>query len=53
MLRMRCTRDTGLGLHAFELDAALIGRSRAIDFTFQWLDSEMWVGEDFRIVVSP
>jgi glucoamylase len=47
------TRDTGLGLHAFELDAELMGRSRAIDFTFQWLDSEAWVGEDFRIVMSP
>jgi hypothetical protein len=30
-----------------------MGRSRAIDFTFQWLDSEAWVGEDFRIVMSP
>ena len=47
-----CTRDTGLGLHVLDLHAASIGRSRAIDFTFQWLDSEMWVGEDFRIVVS-
>jgi glucoamylase len=47
-----CTRDSGLGLHVLDLHAASIGRSRAIDFTFQWLDSEMWVGEDFRIVVS-
>jgi glucoamylase len=47
-----CTRDTGLGLHVLDLDAASIGCSRAIDFTFQWLDSEMWVGEDFRIAVS-
>jgi glucoamylase len=47
-----CTRDTGLGLHVLDLRAASIGRSRAINFSFQWLDSEMWVGEDFRIVVS-
>jgi glucoamylase len=47
-----CTRDTGLGLHAFDLPAASISGSRAINFTFQWLDSEMWVGEDFRIVVA-
>jgi glucoamylase len=47
-----CTRDTGLGLHVLDLHAASIGRSRSIDFTFQWLDREMWVGEDFRIVVS-
>jgi hypothetical protein len=47
-----CTRDTGLGLHALDFDAASIGSSRSIDFTFQWLDSEMWVGEDFHIAVS-
>jgi glucoamylase len=47
-----CTRDTALGLHILDIHAASIGRSRAIDFTFQWLDSELWVGEDFRIVVS-
>jgi glucoamylase len=47
-----CTRDTSLGLYVLDIHAASIGRSRAIDFTFQWLDSEMWVGEDFRIVVS-
>jgi glucoamylase len=47
-----CTRDTSLGLHVLDLHAASIGRSHAIDFTFQWLDSEMWVGEDFHIVVS-
>jgi glucoamylase len=47
-----CTRDTGLGLHVLDLYAASIDRSRAVDFTFQWLDSETWVGEDFRIVVT-
>jgi glucoamylase len=47
-----CTHDTGLGLHALELPAALLGRARAVDFTFQWLDSEMWAGENFRVVVS-
>jgi glucoamylase len=47
-----CTRDTGLGLHVVDIHAASIGGARAIDFTFQWLDSETWVGEDFRIVVS-
>ena len=46
------TRDTGLGLHILDLHVTSIGRSRAIDFTFQWLDSEVWAGEDFRIVVS-
>jgi hypothetical protein len=30
-----CTRDTSLGLHVLDLHAASIGRSRAIDFTFQ------------------
>lgn len=46
------TNDTGLGLHTAVLRAVLIGRSRAIDFTFQWLDNEMWVGQDFHVVVS-
>ena len=43
------TRDTGLGLHALDIDAASIGSSRAVDFTFQWLDSEIWAGKNFRI----
>jgi glucoamylase len=46
------TRDTSLGLHVLDLPAASIRQSRTVDFTFQWLDSGMWVGEDFRIVVS-
>jgi glucoamylase len=45
------TSDTGLGLHAWELPAALLGGAHAIDFTFQWLDSEIWVGENFRVDV--
>jgi hypothetical protein len=47
-----CTRDTGLGLHALELQAASIGQGHAIDFTLQWLDDAKWAGENFRVQVA-
>ena len=46
------TEPTGLGLHTLELDAAMIGAAREIDFTFRWSDNQRWAGEDFRVMVT-
>jgi glucoamylase len=46
------TQDTELGLHAVELDAALLGAGGQIEFTFQWRDSDQWIGQNFRVAVD-
>jgi glucoamylase len=46
------TEPTGFGLYTAELDAASIGDAREIDFTFQWSDTDRWIGEDFRVTVT-
>jgi len=46
------TEQTGFGLYTAEIDAAAIGAAREIDFTFQWSDTERWIGEDFRVTVT-
>jgi glucoamylase len=46
------TEDTDLGLYALKLRAESIEHAHTIDFTFQWLDSGRWAGEEFRIDVS-
>ena len=46
------TRDSGLGLHVAELPVASRGGGETIQFTFFWLDSRTWQGEDYAIVVA-
>ncbi|MGH6777201.1 MAG: glycoside hydrolase family 15 protein [Bradyrhizobium sp.] len=46
------TNDTGLGLHCLELDAAALSQAHQIDFTFQWRDTQLWVGKDFHVAVE-
>ena len=46
------TEQTGFGLYTAEIDAAAIGAAREIDFTFQWSDTDRWIGEDFRVTVT-
>src|ERR1019366_3995163 len=41
------TTDADLGLHVLEISAALLAAARRVDFTFQWHDSQGWVGKDF------
>jgi glucoamylase len=43
------TRDTGLGLHAFELSAAALADAHDINFTAQWHDDQVWIGRDFVV----
>jgi glucoamylase len=47
------TSDTGLGLHAVELDAGALPGAYAINFTVQWRDTEAWIGQDFVVGIAP
>ena len=46
------TQDTGLGLHGFELGAAALSHAHCINFTFQWRDTQDWVGKDFHVAIE-
>ncbi len=46
------TADTGLGLHALELDAAALADAHSVDFTFQWRGTGEWAGNDFHVAVA-
>lgn len=46
------TQNTGLGLHSLELDAAVLSQAHQIDFTFQWRDTQDWVGKDYHVAVG-
>ena len=46
------TQNTGLGLHSLELDAAVLSEAHQIDFTFQWRDTQDWVGKDYHVAVG-
>jgi glucoamylase len=46
------TWATGLGLHGFEIETAKLSNVCSIDFTFQWRDTQGWVGKDFHIVID-
>jgi glucoamylase len=46
------TQDAGLGLHGFELTAAVLSQVRSINFTFQWRDTQDWVGKDFDVAID-
>jgi glucoamylase len=45
------TQDSSLGLHNFEI-VPCGTHAESIDFTFQWLDTQAWVGQDFRIMID-
>ena len=44
------TRDTGLGLHAAELDPQA---GEPVVFTFFWPEADRWEGRDFQVTVVP
>jgi glucoamylase len=46
------TQNTGLALHSLELDAAILSQAYQINFTFQWHDTQDWVGKDFHVAVG-
>lgn len=46
------TADTGLGIHSFELDAAIMPHAQRVDFTFQWSDTGEWAHSDFHVMIA-
>jgi glucoamylase len=46
------TADTGLGIHSFELDIAVLSQARRTDFAFQWLDTGEWAHDDFHVTIG-
>ena len=46
------TRDTGLGLHGVELDAAILSDAQSINFTVQWRSAQDWIGQDFLVAIT-
>lgn len=45
-----CSVDTGLGVHIVELKPRQLHAALAIDFTFDWTDTNTWEGRDFQIL---
>ncbi|MGA9322477.1 MAG: glycoside hydrolase family 15 protein, partial [Xanthobacteraceae bacterium] len=46
------TQDAGLGLHRFEVTESVLSQVRSINFTFQWRDTQDWVGKDFLVSID-
>ena len=46
------TRDVGLGIHIADLPVGALASGRTIQFTFLWLDTQTWEGEDYEIEVT-
>jgi glucoamylase len=45
------TRDTGLGVHVADLPVTDMAAGETIQFTFRWLETEAWEGQDHEILV--
>ena len=46
------TQDSGLSVHWAELPVAACQPGDVIDFTFRWLASGQWEGQDFHIHIT-
>lgn len=46
------TRDTGLGVHVADLPVMGLGAGETIQFTFRWLSSNSWEGQDYEVLIS-
>jgi glucoamylase len=46
------TRDSGLGLHFAQIEAAVLAAAQQIDFTFQNLDTGIWADEVYAITIE-
>lgn len=46
------TTPNSLGVHVAELDTSALKGSQHVDFTFEYLAGERWIGTDYRIVVK-
>ena len=45
------TRDTGLGIHLFDLPTKRLKSGTEIVFTIRWTEDDRWEGKDFRMTV--
>ncbi|MDE1939165.1 MAG: glycosyl hydrolase [Alphaproteobacteria bacterium] len=45
------TRDTGLGLHVVDLPVAQLAAGATVQFTFFWLETKGWEGQDYEVSV--
>jgi glucoamylase len=46
------TRDTGLGVHVFDLPTDRLHSGAMVLFTFYWHETGQWEGEDFVVMVE-
>ena len=46
------TVDTGLGLHAADLDTRALQARQRVDFTIRWQASNEWIGSDYAVEVE-
>lgn len=46
------TVNTGLGLHAAELDTRALQARQRVDFTLRWQTSNEWIGSDYAVEVE-
>ena len=46
------TRYTGLGIHVVDLHTSELSSGMAVAFTFFWLESERWEGDDFMVLID-
>jgi glucoamylase len=44
-------RDTGLGVHAADLDTRALKSRDTIELTFHWSDPDRWEGKDYSVAV--
>jgi len=47
------TQDTGLTVHAAELQVLHLLPGDTIQFTFFWQDSQRWEGQDYAVHIDP
>jgi glucoamylase len=47
------TQDTGLTVHAVELQVLHLSPGDTVQFTFFWPDSQTWEGQDYTVYIVP
>ena len=46
------TRDTGLGVHVVDLPTRELVAGDSIEFTWRWLATGAWEGQDHEVLVA-
>ncbi len=50
--RQTATRDTGLGVHAADLDTSALPANTVVAFTFYWPEQQTWEGKNFQVGIE-